>query len=260
MPRPDRHPRRKYGADQLRLVLCQVRFPVLHRFNEPALQATIQEALRSRYPRVQQEQQMALTVGPSGPVATPGDPLWRYQDLDGAWSVVMQRDAAGLETTAYDRYEDFASHLESVLDLLRELGVGIVERVGLRYINELRHSPARRPDDWAELVRKELLGIVRGSDLRGDILHAIQDIRLRRPDGTLVIRHGFVGSQSADPSSSPYYLLDLDYFDDERARHLATDQVLEQLRAYHDEISRIFEMTITDDMRRILDDRGPIVD
>src|ERR1700733_8553533 len=107
--------RRKYGSNYLRLVLCQVQFPVLMRFDEPTFQASVQEALRGAYPRVQQEQQLAVTVGSGGLVSTPGGAQWRYRDLEGRWSVVLQRNFVGLETTNYDNFEEFSERLAPVL-------------------------------------------------------------------------------------------------------------------------------------------------
>jgi uncharacterized protein (TIGR04255 family) len=249
-----RYPRHKYGESPLRLVLCQLQFPVLHRFDESSLQAMIQDTLRSQYPRVQQEQQVAVMLGPNGPAPTPGGVLWRYQTLEADWSIVVQRNSVGLETTAYSQFEDFERGLGELLGLLEQLGVTVLERVGLRYINEFRHEAVQHPRQWAGLLREQLLGIVGGDELTGEIVHAIQDIRLTEPDGTLVIRHGYIGPGTG---ADPYYLLDLDYFD-EQAHGYDRDDVLGRLRSYHAEISNIFEMSLSDGMRVHLKDQGPI--
>ena len=247
--------RRKYGSNYLRLVLCQVQFPVLMRFDEPAFQASAQEALRGEYPRVQQEQQLAVTVGSGGLVSTPAGAQWRYRDLEGRWSVVLQRNFVGLETTDYDNFEEFSQRLAPVLRLLEDLDVKVCERLGLRYINEFRHADGVRPEDWKALLREDMLGVASGELLGGEIAHAVQDIRTNRSDGTLVMRHGFVNSDG--DNRGPYYLLDLDYFR-EGPQAFDGESVLNQLRTFHDGISHVFEMTLKPAMREHLGDEGPL--
>jgi uncharacterized protein (TIGR04255 family) len=257
MPAQARPKRRKYSASQLKLVLCQIRFPVLHRFEDPAFLAHIHDALRDRYPRPRQEQQLAVVVGPAGPAQTSGGTLWRYQDLAEEWSVVLQRDSAGLETTRYDQFEPFLERFMELLAVLIEVGVDVTERIGLRYVNELRHPEAYEPGDWRRLIEETLLGIVGGDQLEGTIDHAIQEIRLARDDGTFVLRHGYVGEKAAQ--GNPYYLLDLDYFE-ERAQSMQSSGIAGILAAYHEEISRVWEMSLKDPMREHLKDEGAIDD
>lgn len=75
------------------------------------------------------------------------------------------------------------------------------------------------------------------------------------PDATFVIRHGYVGVASG--AAEPYYLLDLDCFDDQ-ARAFDGDELVGRLGRFHDRISGIFEMSLTDAMRDHLQDQGEI--
>jgi uncharacterized protein (TIGR04255 family) len=247
-----RQRRRKYDANMLELVLCQIRFPVLHRFDDPSFLAKIQDALRERYPRTRQEEQLAIVVGPAGPVQAPGATLWRYHDLEEEWSVVLQRDSAGLETTKYDQFEPFEDRLLELVDVLQHAGVEVRERLGLRYVNELRHPEVETPADWRTMLNEDLLGIVGGPQLEGELSHAVQEIRLTRDDGSFVLRHGYVGDV---PGKAPFYLLDLDYFD-ERAVRLDRSQVEAQLQGYHNMISKVWEMSLDKPMRQELKDLG----
>jgi uncharacterized protein (TIGR04255 family) len=248
--------RRKYGANYLRLVLCQIQFPILMRFDEPAFQGSLQEALRAEYPRVQQEQQIAVAMAAGGGLAsTPAGIQWRYQDLDGRWSVVLQRNFAGLETNGYDDYEDFEQRLSRLLRALAQLGITVSERLGLRYINEFKHADGSRPSDWKVLLRDDLLGIASEELLDGEIVHAVQDIRTTRVDGTLVMRHGFVNG--GDDGRGPYYLLDLDHFR-EGPRDFDEEALLNEGRSFHEAISRVFELTLRPAMRQHMRDEGLI--
>ncbi|MGA2321548.1 MAG: TIGR04255 family protein [Solirubrobacteraceae bacterium] len=243
---PDQ-PRRFYRTNPLRLVVCQVRFPVLHRFDEPGTLARFQDVLKDRYPRSAPEQQLAITVGPSGPVSgPPATSLWRFQGMEDGWSVAISRDFVSLETTAYERYEDLRDRLAEVLDATLALGVTVRERLGLRYVDEIRHPDAKRPGDWRRLIEEKLLGMVGGEELGDDVVQALQEIRLREQDGTVAIRHGYLGREAT--GQDPFYLLDVDYFD-ERSVPLLADQVLGQIDSYHRTIHNLFETAITEELR-----------
>jgi uncharacterized protein (TIGR04255 family) len=246
---PDQ-PRRFYRANPLRLVVCQVRFPVIHRFDEPGALARFQDVLKDRYPRSAPEQQLAITVGPAGPISGPAaTSFWRFQGIDDGWSVAVSRDFVSLETTAYERFEHLQVRLAEVLDATLALGVTVRERLGLRYIDEIRHPDAKRPGDWRQLIEEKLLGMVGGEELGDDVIQALQEIRLREQDGTVTIRHGYLGEEAT--GAEPFYLLDVDYFD-ERSVPLVSAEVIEQVDSYHRTIHNLFETAITEKLREHL--------
>lgn len=239
-------PRRFYETNSLRLVLCQLRFPVIHRFDEPGALARFQDVLGERYPRSSPEQQVTVAGGPGipNPAAT-AQQFWRFQGIEDGWSVAVARDFVSLETTAYEKYENFRDRLAEVLDATAALGVKRRERLGLRYVDEIRHPEATKPGDWRRFINDKLLGMVGGDELGDDVVQALQDIRLREANGTLAIRHGYLGADVAD---EPFYLLDLDYYD-ERPLELDASQVLVQLDEYHHVMHNVWETAITDALR-----------
>src|SRR5438105_15090582 len=102
---PDQ-PRRFYENNSLRLVVCQLRFPVLHRFDEPGALARFQEILGDRYPRSTPEQQLTIAGAPAvAAPATAALQYWRFQGVDEGWSVAISREFVSLETTDYESYE-----------------------------------------------------------------------------------------------------------------------------------------------------------
>jgi uncharacterized protein (TIGR04255 family) len=246
---PDQ-PRRFYEQNSLKLVVCQLRFPVIHRFDEPGALARFQEVLSERYPRSAPEQQVTVAGGPAiqSPAAAAVQ-YWRFQGVDDGWSVAIARDFVSLETTDYQRFEDFRERIAEVLDAASALGVTLRERLGFRYVDEIRHPEANKPGDWRRFLNQELLGMVGGDELGNDVVQALQEIRLREADGTLAIRHGFLSAEVT--GGEPFYLLDLDYFD-ERPVRLDRGQVLAQLDDYHHVMHNVWETAITDDLRNHL--------
>jgi uncharacterized protein (TIGR04255 family) len=243
--------RRVYEKNPLKLVICQVRFPVATRFEQPGFVVPFEEAVRGEFPRVHQEQQVLITVAAGAPSSPAVAPSWRFQTADGSTSVLLARDALTLETTAYSRFEEFVPLVKLLLDALVGLEVRYRERLGLRYVNEIRHPDAQTASAWTNFINPAMLGTVGGELLGDDVIHALENIRLREEDATVVINHGFVGKDAVPSDGDSFYQLDIDFGDD-RPVELESEATLEQVSSFHDRISNLFEMSINDAMRNYL--------
>ncbi|CAN5653524.1 hypothetical protein BH18ACT13_BH18ACT13_17370 [soil metagenome] len=239
--------RRLYTNNPIKIVVCQVRFPLLTTFDQPGFLAPLQESLSGRFPRVSQEQQLGMTLGPQGVSQMPPTSLWRFNELDGPWTIALGRDFLALETQVYRRYEELVDRLAEAIDVLGQIGVQVRERIGLRYVNRLADPEARRATDWRRFIRHELLGVVGGPELGDDVVQAIQQIRLREPDGFVVIHHGYLSDEVAG-NDGAHYLIDIDVFD-ERAVRFDPDETLKLIDSYHERLKDLFEISITDEMR-----------
>jgi uncharacterized protein (TIGR04255 family) len=242
-----RQPRRLYAKNPIKLVVCQLRFPLLADFEHAGFLGPVQAGFAARYPRVRQEQQVGMTIGPQGIAQTQQASIWRFQELDGPWTVALGRDFIALETQTYRRFEDLHERLAEMLDVLDQIGVQVRERIGLRYINRLSHPQARNASDWRPFLRAELLGVVGGPELGDDVVQAVQQIHLLEPDATVVINHGYLSDKAAGDDGA-HYLVDIDFFDPQPAR-LDRAGVLSLVDAYHQRLKDLFEMSITDEMR-----------
>jgi uncharacterized protein (TIGR04255 family) len=240
--------RRVYEKNPLKLVIFQVRFPVAIRFEQADFVASFQEAVRERFPRVRQEQQVTVSVAAGVPTSPVFAPSWRFQTNEGATSALLARDALTLETTEYSRFEAFLPLVELLLDALVGLDIKFRERVGLRYVNEIHHPEAQTASAWSEFINPAMLGTVGGELLGDDVIHALENIRLRDEDAVVVITHGFVGRGAVPSDSDPFYQLDID-FGDERPGEFDREATLRQVTSFHDRISNLFETSVSDAMR-----------
>jgi len=237
----------------LRLVLGQIRFPLLLRFQDGAFLAPFQSALEGEYPLVRRERQPSLLVSPEGEVRSGLEALLRFSSRDSQWSVVLGESALTLEVRGYSSIDKFSSRFERVL-LAAENHLGIKERsrLGLRYINEIRRDGATTLSDWSKLLNRELLGIAGTDLLDGPVAHMVQEFQVTRSDGLLAVRHGLLqGTIVVDPLATtsaptgPFYLLDLDYYDG-RQQTLNVKETTETFREYNDVMYRFFRWCLTE--------------
>ena len=91
--------------------------------------------------------------------------LWRFQDAEQAWSIVLGRDFFGVETQRYTQFEDLRDRLTEILPVVTTLGINWRERLGLRYVNQMHHPSGRTPAAWRELLNPMFLGMVGGDEL-----------------------------------------------------------------------------------------------
>lgn len=250
MPLPH-YDRVLFGKAPLRLVIGQVRFPLLFRFNEKPFLAPFQEAIQPDYPRVAQEHQVAVKFSGKG-VEPAGETLWRFSDRDGAWSVVLGEGALTLESRKYTSIDDFTARFEKLLRAAgKHLGVEERTRLGLRFVNEIRSPGATKLSEWSELLNPKFVGYAGASELLdGTIERAFSEIQSKRDDGTLVIRHGLLTGTTVEPRAGDreveqgaFYLLDLDYFDGTELE-LDVAATLGQVRSYNESIYQFFRWAL----------------
>lgn len=124
----------------LALVLGQVRFSAIRQMGRYIPE--IQEEFRQKgFPieRAGKVQQLTFAPGGGMPVQVNEQQRWEYRTREETWSILVMEDSVVLQTTEYGRFEEYA---EKFLQMLRTVfaktehdRLGVVQRVGLRYVD-----------------------------------------------------------------------------------------------------------------------------
>ena len=240
----------QFAKAPLKLVVGQVRFTTLLRFEQKSFIAGFQEAVRDDYPKVARESTITLQVSPAGIDRNASEALWRLSSRDNLWSVVIGESSLTLESRQYSSMQDFLDRFSRILEAAKaSLEISDRLRLGLRYVNEFRHPDARDIVHWRGLLNPEFVGFEASNLLDGHVIHVFHDIQIQRPDGVLAIRHGLLDGYivaplfQQRPDTARFYLLDLDYYDTTEGE-LDIPIILEQMRGYNDIIYRFFRWTL----------------
>lgn len=132
------------------LVLCQVRFSPVRKMADyiPGIQETFR---RHGFPIERAGKIQQLIITPAGVNAVEQE-RWEYRTKDEQWSVTVLQDSVVLQTTAYERFEGFAETLEvavkTVLAQTEQDTLGLIQRVGLRYIDLIQPSAGESYRDY----------------------------------------------------------------------------------------------------------------
>ncbi len=144
----------------LALVLGQVRFSPIRQMDKYIPE--IQEAFRQHgFPVERAGKVQQVTLGPSawGPVQVIEQQRWEYRTREETWSVLVTQDGVVLQTTDYERFEGFADEfrhaVRTVLQTTEHERLGVVQRVGLRYVDIVQ---PREAEDFRNYLRPGLHG------------------------------------------------------------------------------------------------------
>jgi len=262
--------REVYPNAPIVLVAVEVRHSLCEPLGPSGL-SRINSALADHLPLRAEVQNLTLAFqAGSAPQAQSGTfPRWSSRDKRTA--VTIRTDALMVETTDYRQYEKLREILQLALDArTASAGEVGVERVGLRYIDEIR-VPTDNGDSvitWSEWVHQSLLGpapeVGGPRGLSGGLkLNQHQGLAVfgGADDQALGLRYGpQVGhaiESTADmrrpmPPPGPYFLLDIDSFwqPSQIVPRLETERVLSVADRLHAPVREIFESLITDRLRK----------
>lgn len=259
--------REVYPNAPLRLVTAEFRFPLSPRLAGADLLSFLGDTLGAQLPIVEPitPQGLQLTFGADAPPPPLAQAGFRLLTRDRTTAVTVAPTRVAIETTTYEHWEDFRGGV--VAYALRAIGdelaaVAGLDRVGLRYINELR-VPGAGEDvaDWEGFVAPELLATARLA--AGERVRTLQlALHLDRGDGAeLLMRSGLLAGHVVDdtgplrlpspPPDGPFFLIDMDSFWTRPAAYdeWRTAAALEIADRLHEPVDDLFESCIRERLR-----------
>lgn len=261
---------KKYRNAPLEYVILQVTHPVapaLSRGETFALKA----ALVGSLPLLTNETVSRLDImgvvgGGSPSTQVHEEPVVRLSSRDKRTAVTFGINSIGLETTNYDTWESMRELAERVISARMDIApVDGVERIGLRYIDEIRVPGKERPD-WHSWINPKLAPPLldeAGDDLRVAQQQSIIQYVAESPNVLVTLRYGAVVGPSAIqdsqlsrprvPARGPYFLIDTDAAwapgVGEEVPALEASNVLAEADVLHAHVKQLFEASLTDRLR-----------
>lgn len=255
--------REVFSNAPLEFVACEIRVPITPRLVREDTFELLTDALSSQFPLPDQEQVQTLTflAGRAGVPET--DRRFRFLNLDRTASAVVSRNAITVETTNYGEFPAFRALVLFVVEAVSRVAkiVGI-ERIGLRYIDEIRVPD--NPGDvagWRGWIADEVLGPL---DIAGDYRPTeFQTVlRLTAGDTNVVVRYGALTGEGvvgdgplkrrSRRATGPFFVIDTDCFQVTQGADM-TEFAVEPITAVLDELHRpagtLFRRATTDRLR-----------
>lgn len=142
-------PRVKLDRSPLVLVLVQARFSP--QADLDSLLPDFRKACEDLgYPVFRSGRVRTVNVAAVGPADTVEAPRWDFLDKAMSWNVILAPEFLMLQTTQYPVFEDFLERWRQVLDAARSLGIPLVERLGLRYVDLIQPGPGEQVSTYLD--------------------------------------------------------------------------------------------------------------
>jgi uncharacterized protein (TIGR04255 family) len=189
----------------------------------------------------------------------------KFMSRDRTSSVTFRGEAIVIETTRYPGYQRFRRWAAAALRARQEASpIDGAERVGLRYVNEIRvPEVGSNPADWASWVHPSLLGPVSLGEQLGLGLTAAQAQGLVlygvAPDRGVVLRYGPREGYAIEqgdlkrplPPPGPFFLIDLDsaWSAGDEVPEVEVEWLLDLCDELHRPVRGLFDALVTDKLR-----------
>jgi uncharacterized protein (TIGR04255 family) len=242
----------------LKLVTFELRFDPIEL--PAAATECFVEALRAQFPIAGPPPHQQLVIGPAGASASSAGA--RVFDTERRHAVALGPQAMSFETSAYRRFEEFRDSIGAVFDVVDGLGLALVpRRVGLRYIDEIDEEQLPERGARDRYIDPALSSPLAHFD-PPPLEHQSAALFEVGESHRVVLRYGLMRQPAVDPTGplvieappgGRYYLIDIDSaWEGQVESAPLTPWVGEKLGQLHAPVRRLFESTITDELREVL--------
>ncbi len=259
--------REVYPNPAVVLVALEVRHPAAEVMSPGAL-AKVKKTLSNDVPLLRETTLVNLNLqgASNGPPEVITEVAPKFFSRDGGTAVTFRKEALVVETTRYASYERLRELVGlAVRDRLAARPLDGVDRIGLRYIDEIR-VPEMDADGgtsaWAPWVDPSLLGPGALAPELGLAAAQFQGFAMfsAGPERTLALRYGPMHGYAVNPDGDlkrtttppgPYFLLDIDSYwtASSVTPEARNDWVLDVCDELHKPVRTLFERLITERLR-----------
>jgi len=255
-----------YPHAPLALVAFELRTSHVPEFDSRTGAIALYEQLRQELPIIPPARQPVFelsTAGAGQQSVTPSTPL-EMLDRRRVRSVVVSSNRLVVQTTEYVQFEAFRDFVRRVLEAASNVAaIEAIERVGLRYIDEIRIDGVEKPAEWRPYIDAGLLAPKRTAlGLEASAFNTLVEFTLGEEQG-VNMRVGAVKGRVIDPtgplrvksdSDGPFFLIDIDSFWAPPVDELppfSADVVVDICSRLHEPSRALFESALTDRAREI---------
>jgi uncharacterized protein (TIGR04255 family) len=179
-------------------------------------------------------------------------PAWISKSLSGTKKFEVSEKYLFIE---YDVYEDSTELLSDtkniVVNFLATFDVKTINRIGLRYINEITIDSGN-PIDWDDYINENLLGSIKFSqNLEKNTSRAFSTLIFKEEDADVSFRYGIWNKQYPSMITQKEFVLDYDCFTvlPINPKEEDIEKLISNFNTYSE---TLFEASISDKLRKLM--------
>lgn len=175
---------------------------------------------------------------------------WNYFGKNREKHLVLTSESFSITQKKYESFEKLESEFIAIIEKCYECFSELqINRLGLRYINEIALLEQTDPFDWNNYLNDDLLAPFKVADDENKIARYLNNIVLNFEYFILNFRYGMHNPDFPTPIRKKIFVLDYD-------AHVTTLQdisdIKQNLDIFHDEIVKFFESHIKNGLRTIM--------
>ena len=154
---------------------------------------------------------------------------------------------------SYSNSEELLEDCKKIVDeFLKEFSITTINRLGLRYINRFDlDAEVTGSIEWKKFFSVELLGAIDfAQKLVYPLSRAMTSLQLRVDDHNILVRYGIWNQDFPSENNRKEFIIDIDA--SSRAALEPIAEISTLLKKYNSNIEKIFELSIKEDLRNIL--------
>jgi uncharacterized protein (TIGR04255 family) len=210
-----------YPNPPLVMVVVELRHPASPLTD--ADQASLKAMLADAFPLFKPARRLNVTMSNVGLAQEQVLVDARYMTRDRTVSITYRPDSIVVEATRYGRRSELRNLLWQAIEARQKVAPADgIERLGIRYINEVRASGVDSSPDWGKWISSPLASLSQVTTEAGESARTWQGLAIFGDAiNGVVLRHGIFDGYAVDPGGDlrrttpppgPFYLVDLDCF------------------------------------------------
>lgn len=241
-----------YAKNYITQVIFRVDYSTILKINE-GLVSDFQALLSEEHLFLKPRKVMAYktTISPKGRTDEErAMTLWDFADKEGTKKLSICSDFFVIEIQKYDTFENLRALIEKTFPaFLKAYSPVNCTRMGLRFINEIKMDEGN-PLEWEELVYVPL-GHLKEDFFKdkSEISRIMGQTILTKEDHKLTFNYGIFNSEFPAKISRKEFILDFDCY----TEIVSENEVVNYVGKFHREIQELFEMSIKDRLREIME-------
>ncbi|MCH7850226.1 MAG: TIGR04255 family protein [Nanoarchaeota archaeon] len=184
-----------------------------------------------------------------------GARTWQFYNKEKTKAVILSKNSLNLEyKNYYSNFKELTSDIKLILkSLFEEYTIEIIDRIGLRYIDEIKLDSGD-PLDWKDIICDDLTSSIRFVSSK-NLMRTMQEIYIKEDNYTIVFKYGIPNSLYPSKIVRKEFTLDTDCF---LEGELSKEDIINLLEEFHEVVKKTFEKSIGNNLRKIMN--GEIID
>jgi uncharacterized protein (TIGR04255 family) len=177
---------------------------------------------------------------------------WQFMNKNEEKKIVIDSESLTVEIYKYKGFDDLFNTIKFVLNIFEKYhNIEIINRLGLRYINQIEFKPPKKPLNWNGLINSNLTCVTDHIFNKKSLSRSLHFIEMNEKDYRLRFQFGMYNSEYPSTIVNKEFVLDYDCISVDK---ILPNQIENTTNKFHEIIYKLFEDSIDNKLREEMTD------